>query len=45
MRIKCTNMSYVNYANGVKDKDSGNTADIALQKEAFVKLLTKFIRY
>lgn len=41
-------MSYVNHENGVNGKMGqmgAVNADMALQKEAFVKLLTKFIRY
>ncbi len=41
-------MSYVNHENGVNGKMGkmgAANADMALQKEAFVKLLTKFIRY
>lgn len=37
-------MSYVNGENGVSYKEGPINADVALQKEAFVKLLTKFIR-
>lgn len=41
-------MSFVNHEHGVNgkmDKMGAVNADMALQKEAFVKLLTKFIRY
>lgn len=41
-------MSYVNHENGLNGKMGqmgAVNADMALQKEAFVKLLTKFIRY
>lgn len=41
-------MSFVNHerdVNGNTGKMGAVNADVALQKEAFVKLLTKFIRY
>lgn len=39
-----SNASHENGVNGAKGKLGAANADVALQKEAFVKLLTKFIR-